>query len=131
MVHHVDLVQTKQFTGAISAFNHVYVFEKKPEGRSARAIAYVPRGSKTLQRFSRPYEIDLRGRTFVELDNEEPEEPPGPDEWKVEGSNGRTYTISREPGGGLDYRCTCPGFTYRGSCRHVAEMQQSHGYDIR
>jgi hypothetical protein len=47
--------------------NHVYVFADKPTGRSARAIAYVPAGSKVLQRFKKPLDLDLRGRTFVEL----------------------------------------------------------------
>ena len=47
--------------------NHVYVFADKPAGRSARAIAYVPAGSKVLQRFKKPLDLDLRGRTFVEL----------------------------------------------------------------
>ena len=47
--------------------NHVYVFADKPAGRSARVIAYVPAGSKVLQRFKKPLDLDLRGRTFVEL----------------------------------------------------------------
>jgi len=47
--------------------NHVYVFADKPSGRSARAIAYVPAGSKVLQKFKKPMDLDLKGRTFVEL----------------------------------------------------------------
>ena len=47
--------------------NHVYIFKEKPSGRSARAIAYVPAGSKVVQRFKKPLDLDLKGRTFVEL----------------------------------------------------------------
>jgi len=47
--------------------NHVYIFKEKPVGRSARAIAYVPAGSKVVLRFKKPLDLDLKGRTFVEL----------------------------------------------------------------
>jgi hypothetical protein len=47
--------------------NHTYVFKEKPTGRSATAIAYIPAGSKILQRFKKPINLDLKGRTFVEL----------------------------------------------------------------
>jgi len=32
----------------------------------------------------------------------------------VKGSNGNTYTIE-------DGKCSCPGFTFRGDCKHVKE----------
>jgi hypothetical protein len=32
----------------------------------------------------------------------------------VKGSKGNTYTIE-------DGKCSCPGFTYRGNCKHVKE----------
>lgn len=35
-----------------------------------------------------------------------------PEVKKVQGSNGKVYTI-------LDGKCSCPGFIYRGSCKHV------------
>jgi len=47
--------------------NHVYVFKDKPAGRSAKAVAYVPAGTKVLKRFKKPLDLDLKGRTFVEL----------------------------------------------------------------
>jgi hypothetical protein len=40
-----------------------------------------------------------------------------PDEWEVPSSSGNgTYTVKLENG---ELTCTCPGFTYRRSCRHV------------
>ena len=47
--------------------NHTYIFKDKPTGRSAKAIAYIPAGSKIVQRFKKPIDLDLKGRTFVEL----------------------------------------------------------------
>lgn len=36
----------------------------------------------------------------------------------VQGSNGKTYEVDPKAG-----TCTCPGYTFRGQCRHVAEAQ--------
>ena len=33
----------------------------------------------------------------------------------VEGSNGKTYTIE-------DGKCSCPGYTFRGNCKHIKEV---------
>jgi len=33
----------------------------------------------------------------------------------VKGSNGNTYTIE-------DGKCSCPGYTFRGNCKHVKEI---------
>jgi uncharacterized Zn finger protein len=96
--------------------NHVYVFNDS----MTKAMGYVPRGSKTLQRFSKPMSIDTRGRTFVELEGES-ETQPEPDVTVVEGSKGQKYYLSNEGEGWL---CTCPGFKFRGACKHVAEKQQ-------
>ena len=47
--------------------NHVYVFTEQPKSRTARCMGYVKQGTKTLFKFKKPYDIDLRGRTFKEL----------------------------------------------------------------
>ena len=108
--------------------NHVYVFNDS----LSHAIAYVRAGTKTVSKFKKPMSIDRRGRTFVELEDEEPTRAePKPDQWEFVGSKGDVYLVTREAGAGLDYRCTCPGFTYRGSCRHAAEKIMEHSYDIR
>lgn len=37
---------------------------------------------------------------------------------EVQGSKGKTYTVTL----GKNRSCTCPGFTFRGSCRHITEL---------
>lgn len=32
---------------------------------------------------------------------------------KIKGSNGKIYEVTG------NYKCTCPGFTFRGSCKHL------------
>ena len=85
--------------------NHVYVMNDS----MTQAIAYVPRGSKTLQRFKNPLKIDTRGRTFEDLGEAT---APEPDVITRTGSKGEVYYITNE---GPDYTCTCPGFKFRGS----------------
>ena len=41
-------------------------------------------------------------------------------QWTVKGSKGNEYLVIRQKG---QYNCTCPGFTYRKSCRHIAEVE--------
>ena len=50
-----------------TATNNVYVFDKKPEGRTATCVAYVPQGQTKVQILRTPLVLDLRGRTFKEL----------------------------------------------------------------
>ena len=40
-------------------------------------------------------------------------------QWIVKGSKGNEYLVIRTKG---QYNCTCPGFTYRKSCRHITEV---------
>ena len=40
-------------------------------------------------------------------------------QWTVRGSTGNEYLVIRQKG---QYNCTCPGFTYRKSCRHIQEV---------
>jgi len=42
-------------------------------------------------------------------------------EVKVTGSKGNEYTIVKEHGKST---CTCPGFQFRGRCRHINEFEQ-------
>lgn len=40
-------------------------------------------------------------------------------QWTVKGSKGNEYLVIRQKG---SYTCSCPGYTYRRNCRHIAEI---------
>ena len=42
--------------------------------------------------------------------------------WLVDGSRGSKYTVVRTQN---KWTCTCPGFQFRRSCRHIQELQNA------
>lgn len=58
--------ETTQFTDGEGG-NHVYIFNERIVGRSAAAIAYIPRGQTKVHKFRTPMKLDLKGRTFEEI----------------------------------------------------------------
>jgi hypothetical protein len=63
----VILQETTQWSDSNGA-NHIYVFKKKPEGRSAESVAYLPQGTDRVIKFRTPLKLDLKGRTFRAVD---------------------------------------------------------------
>ena len=43
-------------------------------------------------------------------------------QWTVKGSKGNEYLVIRQKG---KFQCSCLGFTYRGSCKHISDLQLS------
>ena len=41
--------------------------------------------------------------------------------WEVEGSKGGTYIVERLDG---VLRCSCPGYQFRGQCRHIEGIER-------
>ena len=78
-------------------------------------VAYVKANTQEPFYFKNPIKgFDRRGRKFT---------PGNPSLFTKEkaahgktviGSSGQTYTVTEQS-------CTCPGFTYRGTCKHMAE----------
>ena len=106
--------------------NHVYWMDDAKN----RAHAYAKCGNPAeVQTFRNPMTIDVRGRKFVEVRHDiygwkDPSEPePSANTWTVVGSKGDRYTVELN---GTDYTCSCSGFKYRGSCRHVKEIQDAN-----
>lgn len=87
--------------------NHVYVFDEHMEN----VIAYVKQGTKELFKFKRAMPLDRRGRTFEPLEGGSAE----PDRLEIKGSKGAIYYLTQTPNGA---HCSCPGFTFRGECKH-------------
>ncbi len=90
---------------------HVYLLDGN------NLVAYIKSGETEPFYFKNPIKgFDKRGRKFVTV-------TPNPFKVKkqsnlitVKGSKGNEYTIDPE-----SKSCNCPGFTFRGSCKHVAE----------
>jgi hypothetical protein len=53
---------------SMDVLNHIYIFKDRLAGRSAKAIGYVQAGTTHVQKFKKPMVLDLKDRSFVELD---------------------------------------------------------------
>lgn len=91
---------------------HVYILEGN------NLVAYIRAGTEEPFYFKNPIKgFDKRGRKFetVELAIDAPAEVANIK--TVVGSKGQEYVVD------LDARtCTCPGFTFRGDCKHVKDL---------
>jgi len=78
-------------------------------------IAYVKKGETTAFYFKNPIKgFDKRGRKFAPGNINLFTEKKAQNGRTVVGSSGQTYTVTEES-------CTCPGFTYRGTCKHMVK----------
>lgn len=92
--------------------NHIYLFE------GDKAHAYIKWGTGKPEYFKKPMQIDKRKRKFVKADIKLFELPKEPNELvEVKGSKGNSYWVNPE-----EKTCTCPGFTFRGNCKHIGEV---------
>jgi hypothetical protein len=78
-------------------------------------VAYVKKGETQPFYFKRPIKgFDKRGRKFEPGNITLFTVKKASNEHTVIGSKGQTYTVTAES-------CTCPGFTYRGTCKHMVK----------
>lgn len=88
--------------------NHTYLLD----GNSL--VAYIVDGNDPYY-FKNPIKgFDKRGRKFIELDDNPFTISVKSNLREVKGSKGNSYFVNDE-----DHTCTCPGFTFRGKCKHV------------
>ena len=109
--------------------NHIYYLNDN----KTKMIGYIPVGSKSLHKFVRPISIDVRGRKFIEVKNLQAEDDSvyfGNSVTKVKdsgivitGSNGKSYKLNRSKNG--SWTCTCPGYTFRRTCKHLLEHDKA------
>jgi hypothetical protein len=105
--------------GSGAAINHTYLLS----GDSM--IAYMRVGSSVPFVFKAPIRISRSGRKF-ELVEPNPfdviptvvvQQTVSANTREIEGSSGARYILD------LDSRtCTCPGYTYRGTCKHTKAL---------
>jgi hypothetical protein len=92
--------------------NHTYLLD------GSKMVAYIKVGSTTPVYFKNPITIDKRGRKFITAKpNPFKEVKEKNTIIKVSGSKGNTYSIDTDA-----KTCTCPGFMYRGNCKHITEF---------
>lgn len=108
--------------------NHIYYLNDD----KSKMVGYIKAGTKALFKFKKPITIDVRGRKFVELKDRKTEsdevyfgkkqtEFKPKDAIEVQGSNGKVYLLTKNANG--KYNCTCPGFSFRHTCKHVDGMK--------
>jgi hypothetical protein len=106
------LLETTVWAG--NAPNHTYLLDGNT------LVAYIRAGTTEPYYFKAPIKgFDKRARKF-ELVTPNPFDVPA---WAshlvtVTGSKGQVYTVDTDSG-----TCTCPGYTFRGACKHVKELE--------
>lgn len=103
-----------------TAINHTYLLE------GDMMIAYIRVGSTVPFYFKNPIRISKSGRKFEVVEPNPFDSIPSivvPQETsanivEIEGSKGARYILDKDA-----KTCTCPGYTYRGTCKHVKELE--------
>ena len=105
-----------------TAINHTYLLD------GDMMIGYMRVGSSVPFYFKNPIRISRSGRKFELVE-------PNPFDQvfsivipqttsdrikEIDGSRGAKYIVDL-----VDKTCTCPGFTYRGTCKHVKELENA------
>lgn len=68
--------------------------------------------------FTKPLQIDKRGRKFEKVQNLfDVAVEKDPELIEVAGSKGAVYYVNP-----TEKTCTCPGFTFRGKCKHLESL---------
>jgi hypothetical protein len=89
--------------------NHTYLLD------GTTLVAYIKQGETTPFYFSKGIKnFDKRRRTFVKADVSLFESHVESAVIEVQGSKGSVYYVNPE-----NATCTCPGFTFRGKCKHT------------
>ncbi len=109
----------------VKGCNHTYYLE------GDRMLAYIRHGTRDPFWFRAPISISRSGRKFQRVDSAPFEQSLGalfanlvepvdtnPDVVEVAGSKqGVVYLVNTR-----DKSCTCPGYTFRGDCKHVKDL---------
>lgn len=107
----------------VPAVNHIYLLNDSKE----KMYAYIKAGTDAVFTFKRPIRISTKGRKFKAVENTFNYTMPKDEivadvgaRWEVKGSKGDTYIVQKVDN---QYNCTCSGFRFRGSCKHVTEIK--------
>lgn len=89
--------------------NHTYLLDGN------NLVAYIQEGETEPFYFKNPIKgFDRSRRKFIELTDNPFEVKVKSSLREVKGSKGNSYFVNDD-----EKTCTCPGFTFRGKCKHV------------
>ncbi len=91
--------------------NHTYLLD------GDKMIAYIKFSKGEPFYFKSPIRIDKRGRKFEQLKKNPFDVKVQSTTIEVAGSKGNKYYVDPDA-----KTCTCPGFSFRGSCKHIMEL---------
>ncbi len=92
--------------------NHTYLLDGNT------LVAYIKQGEKTPYYFKNGIKgFDKRGRKFVEVKPNPFKQKKVSNTITVQGSKGQTYYVDPDA-----KTCTCPGFQFRGTCKHLEQI---------
>jgi hypothetical protein len=105
--------ETTAWADGNTVINHTYLLD------GDKMLAYIRQGTDQEFWFRTPIRISRSGRRF-QLVEANPFSGLGGQVARIreiDGSKGAKYIVD------LDAKtCTCPGYTYRGACKHVKEL---------
>lgn len=118
-------LETTVWADTTANINHTYYLE------GDRMLAYIRYGTTKPYWFKQPITISRSGRKFQRVDAAPFENEfnlpflsptaPDPEVLEVAGSKpGVVYLVNIK-----EQTCTCPGYTYRGACKHVKELENA------
>ena len=88
---------------------HIYLIDGN------NLISYIKKGETAAFYFKNPIKgFDKRGRKFVPGNKNLFTTQKAQNEHTVIGSSGQVYTLTEDS-------CSCPSFTYRGTCKHMGQ----------
>lgn len=93
---------------------HVYLVEGN------RVLAYRPNGQEPARFFAQSMRFDRRGRKFVPTHGGTFDQTQDHNKHltEIKGSTGTSYWVDSNAG-----TCTCPGFQFRGHCKHLSQSR--------
>jgi hypothetical protein len=96
---------------------HIYLLDGN------NLVSYIKVNETEPFYFKKPIKgFDKRGRKFEAVTPNPFKQPQkASNEIKVQGSNGNVYTVDPDA-----QTCNCPGFTFRGACKHLASHGRTH-----
>ena len=117
-------LETTVWADTKAPINHTYYIE------GDKMLAYIRYGTSEPYWFKQPITISRSGRKFQRVDASPFEQDlflfnpmapaQEPEVVEVQGSKGAVYLVNLK-----EQTCTCPGYTYRGACKHVKELENA------